>query len=126
MSAREDYKHGFQLQLSTVGPEIETVFLPLGNLEASWEGFPSGSGGKESACKAGNIGHDVSSRSLDPLEDPLEEKMATHSSILAWRIPWTEEPGRLQSMGSQRAGHTCVTKHKAQTAFENKSKVMYQ
>ena len=38
-------------------------------------------------------------------EDPLEEGMATHSSILAWRIPWTEEPGRLQSMGSQRAGH---------------------
>ena len=35
-------------------------------------------------------------------EDPLEEGMATHSSILAWRIPWTEEPGRLQSMGSQR------------------------
>ena len=34
-------------------------------------------------------------------EDPLEEKMATHSSILAWRIPWTEEPGGLQSMGSQ-------------------------
>ena len=33
-------------------------------------------------------------------EDPLEEEMATHSSILAWRIPWTEEPGRLQSMGS--------------------------
>ena len=35
-------------------------------------------------------------------EDPMEEGMATHSSILAWRIPWTEEPGRLQSMGSQR------------------------
>ena len=37
-------------------------------------------------------------------EDPLEEEMATHSRILAWRIPWTEEPGRLQSMGSQRVG----------------------
>ena len=37
-------------------------------------------------------------------EDPLEEGMATHSSILAWRIPWTEEPGGLQSMGSQRVG----------------------
>ena len=36
-------------------------------------------------------------------EDPLEEGMATHSSILAWRIPWTEEPGRLQSMGSQKS-----------------------
>ena len=38
-------------------------------------------------------------------EDPLEEEMATHSSILVWRIPWTEEPGGLQSMGSQRVGH---------------------
>ena len=42
-------------------------------------------------------------------EDPLEKGMSTHSSILAWRIPWTEELGRLQSMGSQRAGHDCVT-----------------
>ena len=38
-------------------------------------------------------------------EDPLEKEMATHSSILAWKIPWSEEPGRLQSMGSQRVGH---------------------
>ena len=38
-------------------------------------------------------------------EAPLEKDMATHSSTLAWRIPWTEEPGRLQSMGSQRVGH---------------------
>ena len=38
-------------------------------------------------------------------EDPLEKEMATHSSTLAWKIPWTEEPGRLQSMGLQRVGH---------------------
>ena len=38
-------------------------------------------------------------------EDPLEKEMEIHSSILAWRIPWTEEPGGLQSMGSQRVGH---------------------
>ena len=38
-------------------------------------------------------------------EDPLEKGMAAHSSILAWRTPWTEEPGRLQSMGLQRVGH---------------------
>ena len=38
-------------------------------------------------------------------EDPLEKEMATHSRTLAWRIPWTEEPGRLQSTGSQRVGH---------------------
>ena len=43
-------------------------------------------------------------RSLD-WEDPLEKEMATHSSTLAWKIPWTEELGRLQSMGSQRVGH---------------------
>ena len=42
-------------------------------------------------------------------EDPLEKGMATHSSVLAWRIAWTEEPGRLQSMGSQRVGHDWVT-----------------
>ena len=38
-------------------------------------------------------------------EDPLEKELATHSSIVAWGIPWTEEPGRLQSMGSERVGH---------------------
>ena len=38
-------------------------------------------------------------------EDPLEKEVAIHSSILAWKIPWMEEPGRLQSMGSQRVGH---------------------
>ena len=42
-------------------------------------------------------------------EDPLKKEMATHSSILAWRIPWTVEPGRLESMGLQRVGHDRVT-----------------
>ena len=42
-------------------------------------------------------------------EDPLEKGMATHSSILAWRIPWTVEPGLLQSMGSQTVGHNWAT-----------------
>ena len=42
-------------------------------------------------------------------EDPLEKEMATHSSTLAWKIPWTENPGRLQSMRSQRVGHDWVT-----------------
>ena len=59
----------------------------------------SGSDGKESACNAGNLG------SIPGREDPLERGMATHSSVLFWRIPWTEEPGRLQSMVSQRGGH---------------------
>ena len=49
---------------------------------------------------AGNVGFSVQSLLQ---EDPLEKEMATHSSILAWRIPWTEEPSRLRSMGSQRS-----------------------
>ena len=48
-------------------------------------------------------------QSLDG-EDPLEQEMATHFSILVWEIPWTEEPGGLQSMGLQRVGHNLVTK----------------
>ena len=44
-------------------------------------------------------------------EDPLEEEMETHSSILAWRIPWTEEPGSLQSIGSQRVGLKQLSTH---------------
>ena len=44
-------------------------------------------------------------------ENPLEKGRATHSSILAWRIPWTEEPGGLQSMGSQRVGHSWASEH---------------
>ena len=59
-------------------------------------GFPGGSNGKESACNAGDLGSNPGS------EEPLEKGMATHSSILAWRIPWTEKPGGLQSMGLQR------------------------
>ena len=44
-------------------------------------------------------------------EDPLEKRMTTHSNILAWRIPWIEEPGGLQSMGSQRVRHDLETEH---------------
>ena len=53
---------------------------------------------------------DTQVRSLGQ-DDPLEKGMATHSSVLAWRIPWTEEPGRLQSMGSRRARRDRVMKH---------------
>ena len=45
-------------------------------------------------------------------QDPLEEEMAAHSTVLAWRLPWTEEPGGLQSTGSQRVGHDRVTKYR--------------
>ena len=62
---------------------------------------------KESACSAGN---ERRVRSLG-LDYPLEKEMATHSNILAWRIPWTEEPGGLQSMGSQRVKGTLLSMH---------------
>ena len=62
-------------------------------------GFLCGSDGKESAYNAGDLG------SIPWSGGSLEKGMATHSIILAWRIPWTEEPGGLQSMGSQRVGH---------------------
>ena len=71
----------------------------------SLKGFPGGSVGKESSCIAGDS-------SLIPGSGrPLEEGMAIHSSSLAWKIPWTEESGRLQSKGLQRVGHTEVTEH---------------
>ena len=63
--------------------------------------FPDGSMGKKSTCKA----TDTADMVLSLCCAPLEEGMTTHSSILAWRIPWIEEPGRLQSKALQRAGH---------------------
>ena len=56
-------------------------------------------------------------------EDPLEKEMATHSCILAWEIPWTEEPGRLQSIGWQRVRHDLATEH-PRTAFKNEHKIL--
>ena len=50
-------------------------------------------------------------------EDTWEKEMATHSSILAWKIPWTEKPGGPQSMGSQRVGHKLVTKQQHMVFF---------
>ena len=61
--------------------------------------FPDGSDGKVSAYNVGDLG------SILDWEDLLEKEMETHSSIPAWRIPWMEEPDRLQSMGLQRVGH---------------------
>ena len=67
--------------------------------------LPGGSEGKESACNVGNSRFNPWVGKI-----PLEKVMATHSSILAWRIPWTEEPGGLQSMRSQRLKHDSVIK----------------
>ena len=72
---------------------MNVTFLPMN------VGFPGGSDGKETACNSGSQG------SSQDWEDPLEEEMATHSSVLAWRIPGTGEPGGLPSMGSHRVGH---------------------
>ena len=70
-------------------------------------GFLGGSVGKESACNAETTCQCRTSR-FDPWvrEDPLEKEMATHSSILAWKVPWTEEPGRLQFTRSQESDMT--------------------
>ena len=66
-------------------------------------GFPGGSDGKEAACSAEDLG------SIPRSGRSMEEEMAPHSNIPAWRIPWTEEPGGLQSMGSKRVGHDFTT-----------------
>ena len=63
------------------------------------QGFPGGSVSKESACDVGDLG------SVPGWEHPLEKERATQSSILAWRIPWPDNPGWIQSMGSQRVRH---------------------
>ena len=63
-------------------------------------GFSGGSDGKESACNPGDVG------SIPGSGDLLEKEMATHSSIFPWRIPWTEEAGSLQSMGSKESDMT--------------------
>ena len=111
--------------------EVHTFNLPI-TLIIIW-GFPHSSVDKESACPAGDlssipgsersagegIGYPPQSSwaslvaqpvksqlgSIPGLENIVEKGKATHSCILAWRIPWTKEPGGLQSMGSQRIGH---------------------
>ena len=75
------------------------LFIVL-KLEYKWNGFPGGSDNKESACNSGDLG-------LIPGwgRSPGEGKATQSSILLAWRILWTEEPGGLQSMGSERVKH---------------------
>ena len=73
-------------------------------------GLPQWFSNKESTCKQ-KMRPEPQVRSLGQ-EDHLEKEMATHSSILAWKIPWTEEPGGLQPMESQRVGRDLTTKQK--------------
>ena len=68
-------------------------------LESTFRGFAGGSGLQNLPADAGDAG------SIPGREDPREEEMATHSSILAGRTPWTEGPGRLQPMGCKAVGH---------------------
>ena len=77
-------------------------FMLFANVYAMSMGFPGGSAVKNPPAMQET--QEMLDQSLGR-EDPPEKSMATHSSILAWRIPWTEEPGRLVATGSQRVGH---------------------
>ena len=81
-------------------------------------GFPSGVSGKELTCQCRR--HRRQGFDFWVGKIPLEEKMATHSSLLAWKIPWMEEPGELQFMGSQRAQHKLATKQQYQTLLHQR------
>ena len=91
--------HVVQYILEPVFQQIVYISLPHLYI-APFPDFPGGSVGEESACNAGDPGL------IPGGEDPLEKEVATHSGILAWEIPCTEEPGGLQSMGSQELDMT--------------------
>ena len=85
--------------------------MMIWDLRILWrkQGLPRWLTGKESACQGRR--HRRCRFKTQGQEDPLEEQMATHSGILAWEIPWTEEPGGLQSMGSERLRHNWAPTH---------------
>ena len=95
-----DLSHPEIKRLSLASPVLAGMFFTT---SATWSFTFRGSDCKESACNVGDLVW-----SPGP-EDSPEKRMTTHYSILAWRIPWTEKPGRLQSMGSQRVGHDWAT-----------------
>ena len=74
-------------------------------------GLPGGLAVKNPSANSGDTGQSLG------WEDPLEEGMATHSSILAWRLPWTEEPDGLQSMGSQRVRQDLAIEHMHEAGY---------
>ena len=110
-TTREFPRWFFCEAFDTAGNDFVNSF---GNVMAFERLFPSGSDSKESACSAEDLG------SIPGSGRSLEKGMTTHSSILAWRIPWTEEPGGLQSMELQRVRHNWVTF----TSDKVKSKVL--
>ena len=98
-------------------PHLPCVFISLILIwmlynKTNYKGFPGGSDGKSVCLQCGRPGVPSLGR-----EDPLEKEMAPHSSSLAWKIPWTEEPGGLQSMGSQRVGHNWATSPSPSNSF---------
>ena len=84
----------------SLGDRLDEQTIVTTYVHSTFYAFPGGSDGKESACNAGDPGSIPWVR-----QDPLENGMATHSSILTWRVPWTEEPGGLLSTGLQRDAH---------------------
>ena len=88
---------------------------PNGDVTKRRLGIPGGSDGRESACNAGDPGFNLWGG-----EDPLEEEMATHFNILAWRIPWTEEPGGLYS--SRGCKESYMTEQLTLLSTERKSR----
>ena len=100
----------FQVTRSKEAPPLFSLIAPILSLSQIFSPHPGGSDGKASAYNAGDLG------SIPVWEDPLEKEVATHSSILAWKIPWTEKPGRLQLMGSQRVRHYWATSHSCQVS----------
>ena len=100
------------------------LLLVFRNLHTIFWGFPGDSVGKDSVCKAG-VCLQYSRPGFDPWvwKIPLEKEIATHSGIPAWEIPWTEEPGGLQCMESQRVGHNLATKPQQHTVFHRAAPV---
>ena len=90
--------------LKFIGVKVQTRSWHCRQVGCLWLVFPGDASGKESSyyCRRHRRRGSLVGR-----EDALEKETATHSSVLAWRIPWTEEPGGLQSMGSHRVGYDC-------------------
>ena len=82
----------------------EKLFKPLSNYKSQTTEMPSTGGIWQPECRLTDRIHVIQKLVLDP----LRRGMATHSSVFAWRIPWTEEPGRLQFMELHRVGHDCA------------------
>ena len=102
MQSRYNFRNASKA--SSVSPSHPSVAQGFLKSPEETKDFPGGASGKEPACQGRR--HETQVWSLGR-EDPLEKEMATHSSILAWKIPWTEQPDGLQSTGLQRVRHDC-------------------